>query len=52
MGGVFKPWDLRSKPALVTWGHTMGTLGRFGVHYFRRESQFRAEQLTSLPQEA
>jgi aspartyl protease len=41
---IFKLWDLRSQPALVIGMDMIGTLGEFGVDYFRREVQFRAGQ--------
>ena len=41
---IFKLWDLRSQPALVIGMDMIGTLGEFGVDYFRREVQLRAGQ--------
>ena len=41
---IFKLWNLRSQPALVIGMDMIGTLGEFGVDYFRREVQFRAGQ--------
>ena len=41
---IFKLWDLRSRPALVIGMDMIGTLGEFGVDYFRREVQFRVGQ--------
>jgi predicted aspartyl protease len=41
---IFKLWDLQSQPALVIGMDMIGTLGEFGVDYFRREVQFRVGQ--------
>jgi predicted aspartyl protease len=41
---IFKLWNLQSEPALVIGMDMIGTLGEFGVDYFRREVQFRVGQ--------
>jgi predicted aspartyl protease len=46
---IFKLWDLREQPALVIGMDMIGTLGEFGVDYFRREVQFRVGQQVRLP---